>query len=86
MKIFTPKNFYTPEQVGGQMSANYIAIARGSTIRQAMSELVRQAGENDNIATLYGVEKDGTVHGAGALKTLILAREHDSLEQITRTD
>ena len=59
MKIFTPKNFYTPEQVGGQMSANYIAIARGSTIRQAMSELVRQAGENDNIATLYVVDDNG---------------------------
>ena len=86
MKIFTPKNFYTPEQVGGQMSANYIAIARGSTIRQAMSELVRQAGENDNIATLYVVEKDGTFHGAVDLKDLILAREHDSLEAITRTD
>ena len=86
MKIFTPKNFYTPEQVGGQMSANYIAIARGSTIRQAMSELVRQAGENDNIATLYVVEKDGTFHGAVDLKDLILAREHDALEAITRTD
>lgn len=86
MKIFTPKNFYTPEQVGGQMSANYIAIAKGSTIRQAMSELVRQAGENDNISTLYVVEKDGAFYGAVDLKDLILAREHDSLEEITRTD
>ena len=27
------------------------------TIRQAMSELVKQAGENDNISTLYVVDQ-----------------------------
>ncbi len=35
------------------MTTNYISIKNDMTIRQAMSELVKQAGENDNISTLY---------------------------------
>ena len=33
------------------MTTNYISIKNDMTIRQAMSELVKQAGENDNIST-----------------------------------
>mgnify|MGYP000724272350 FL=1 len=40
------------------MTTNYICIRRGMTIRQAMSELVKQAGENDNISTLYVVDEN----------------------------
>ena len=36
------------------------AIARESSIREAMKSLVRQAAENDNISTLYVLNEDGT--------------------------
>ena len=40
-----------------------------------MSQLVRQAGENDNIMTIYVVDPDECFAGAIDLKDLITARE-----------
>lgn len=45
------------------------------TIREAMHELVRQAGENDNISTIYVVNDKGCFCGAIDLKDLIVARK-----------
>lgn len=64
------------------MTNNFIAIQRGLSIRGAMSELVRQAGRHDNIATLYVLDEDGHYAGAIDLKDLIIARESDSLEEL----
>ncbi|MCQ2431342.1 MAG: magnesium transporter, partial [Clostridia bacterium] len=55
---------------------------KGLTIRQAMHELVVQAGENDNISTLYVTEENGKFYGSIRLKDLIIAREHDDLETL----
>ncbi len=50
-----------------------------------MSELVRQAGEHDNISTLYVVDECGVFSGAIDLKDLIIAREGENrLEDIIR--
>ena len=54
------------------------------TIKQAMSELVKQAGENDNIMTIYVVDEKGVFAGAIDLKDLIIARENDPLSGIIR--
>lgn len=55
-----------------------------AAIRGAMSELVRQAGEHDNISTLYVVDKNNAFAGAIDLKDLIIARENDRLEDVIR--
>ena len=47
-----------------------------------MHELVQQAGEKDNISTLYVVDDEGRFCGAIDLKDLIIAREHDELDDI----
>ena len=47
-----------------------------------MSQLVRQAGENDNIMTIYVVDSDECFAGAIDLKDLITAREGMNLESI----
>ena len=49
-----------------------------------MNELVRQAGEHDNISTLYVVDGSGVFAGAIDLKDLIIARENDPLSGIIR--
>ena len=49
---------YNEDEIGSCMTTNYICIRRDMTIRQAMSELVKQAGENDNISTLYVVDEN----------------------------
>lgn len=68
-------NLYDDDEVGSLMTTNYICIKQNLTIRQAMHELVRQAGENDNIITIYAVDDQGCFCGAIDLKDLIIARE-----------
>ena len=73
---------YEDDEIGSLMTTNYVSIKKGLTVKQAMRELICQAGENDNINTLYVCDDDGVFHGAIALKDLITAREHDELEDI----
>ena len=76
---------YEEDEMGSRMTTNYIAIRRGIDIRQAMRELVSQAGENDNIGTVYVLDESDKYYGAIDLKDLIVARENDTLESIINT-
>ena len=76
---------YNEDEIGSCMTTNYICIRKDMTIRQAMSELVKQAGENDNISTLYVVDENEHFYGAIDLKDLIVARADDSLEKRVAT-
>ena len=73
---------FDEDEIGSRMTTNYISIKNDMTIRQAMSELVKQAGENDNISTLYVVDKNEHFYGAIDLKDLIIARAEESLESL----
>lgn len=73
---------YDEKEIGSYMTTNYVCIQEGLSVRQAMSELVRQAGVHDNIMTMYVVDADGCFAGAIDLKKLILARENDDLGDI----
>ena len=73
---------YDEDEIGSCRTTNDICIRKDMTIRQAMSELVKQAGENDNISTLYVVDENERFYGAIDLKDLIVARADDSLEKL----
>lgn len=73
---------YDEKEIGSYMTTNYVCIQEGLSVRQAMSELVRQAGVHDNIMTMYVVDADGCFAGAIDLKKLILARENNDLGDI----
>lgn len=75
---------FDDDEIGSRMSTNYIEIPDTATIKGAMSELIRQAPENDNMSMLYVVDEDGTFCGAIDLKDLIIARENTALSDITR--
>ena len=75
---------FDEDEIGSRMSTNYIEIPENVSIKGAMSELIRQAPENDNMSTLYVVDADGTFCGAIDLKDLIIAREGTALSDITR--
>ncbi len=75
-------NSYEEDEIGSLITTNYICIKRGLTIRQAMHELVVQAGDNDNISTIYVLNEDETYCGAIDLKDLIVARENDELDAL----
>lgn len=76
---------FDEDEIGSKMTTNYISIHTGSGIRQAMRSLIQQAAENDNISIIYVVDEDETLVGAIDLKDLIIARESDDLESITKT-
>lgn len=73
---------YEDDEIGSCMTNNYICIPDTLSIREAMSTLVRQAGEHDNISTIYTTDINGQFSGAIDLKDLIIARENDSLSNI----
>ena len=76
---------YDDDEIGSRMTNNFIVIHNTLSIRMAMHELVRQAGENDNISTVYVIDQKDTFYGAIDLKDLIIARENDPLEDIIST-
>ena len=76
---------FDEDEIGSRMTTNYVAIRNGIGVRQAMRELINQAAENDNIATIYVVDEDETLSGAIDLKDLIIAREGSDLDAIIRT-
>lgn len=75
-------NSYDEDEMGSLITTNYICIKQNLTIRQAMHELVQQAGENDNITTIYVVDDRGCFCGAIDLKDLIVARENVELDTL----
>ncbi len=73
---------YDEDEIGSYMTTNFILIHNDLTIREAMRELVSQAGENDNISTIYVVDRQEHYYGAIELQELIIAREHMELEDL----
>lgn len=73
---------YDEDEIGSLITTNYIYIRNNLTIRQAMHELIKQAGENDNITTIYVVDENDCFCGAIDLKDLIIARENTKLDSI----
>ena len=76
---------YSEDEIGSVMSKDYIEIESSMTIREAMRELVKQAGENDNVLTIYVVDEEGRYFGAIELQDLITARENTPLSDIIET-
>lgn len=73
---------YDDDEIGSLITTNYICIRRSLTIRQAMHELIQQAGDNDNISTIYVVDERKRFCGAINLKDLIIARNNVPLDSI----
>ena len=76
---------YDEDEIGSQMTTNFILIDRQLTVKQAMRALIAQAEENDNISTIYVSGENGVFCGAMDLKDLISARENTSLETLIST-
>ena len=68
--------------IGSVMSSNMIKIPEGITVPEAMTELINQAAENDNVSTLYVVNEQNVFVGAIDLNDLIIAREDTLLSTI----
>lgn len=76
---------YDEDQIGSRMTTNFVAFNKNFSVKQAMRTVIKEAGENDNISTLYALNDDGTFFGAVDLSDLIRAREGTPLEPIITT-
>ena len=63
---------YDDDEIGSEMTTNYIVISKNLSIKEARHELISQAGENDN----------NCFFGAIDLKDLIVARNYQNLDDI----
>lgn len=73
---------YEDDEIGSEMTTNYIVVKKNLTIKEATHQLITQAGENDNINTIYVVNDKDSFYGAIDLKDLIVAREYQSLDEL----
>ena len=76
---------FDEDEIGSRMTTNCIIIRENLNVKQAMHELVEQAGRNDNISTLFVVDDYGAFYGAIDLKELIIARGDSPLEDLIIT-
>lgn len=76
---------FDEEEIGSKMTTNYIVIPATATVKQAMSLLVSQASENDNISTLFVINEANEFYGAIDLKELIIARKETELNSLIMT-
>lgn len=76
---------FDENEIGSRMSSNFIRISNDKTVKGAMSSLIEQAKDNDNITTLFVTDKNGLFYGAIDLTDLIIARQDKPLEEIIST-
>ncbi len=76
---------YDEDEIGSRMTTNYVVIKNTCDIRSAMKELIKQAGENDNIMTIYVTDENDAFYGAIDLKDLIVARDTADLSDLIIT-
>ena len=76
---------FDDDEIGSKMTTNYISVRDNLTVKQAMSALIEQAAENDNISTLFVRDKDDVFCGAIDLKELIIARPETDFHSLIMT-
>ena len=78
-------NTFDDEEIGSRMTTNCIIINNHLSIKGAMSSLVSQAAQNDNISTIFVVNDNQEFYGAIDLKDLIIARQDHPLDELVVT-
>lgn len=75
---------YEEDEIGSEMSNNYITINISDTVRQAMKKVITEAKDNDNISNIFVLNNDETFYGVIELRSLIIARDGDDLKEIIK--
>lgn len=76
---------FDKDEIGSRMTTNFIKIRSGIGIKEAMTQLVSQAADNDNVSTIYVIDENSEFYGAIDLKDLIIARQNTVLDDIILT-
>lgn len=76
---------FDDDEIGSKTTTNCIVIRENLSVKQAMSELIAQAKQNDNISTLFVIDENEEYYGAIDLKDLITADSSTPLEDLIVT-
>ncbi|MBQ1638519.1 MAG: magnesium transporter [Ruminococcus sp.] len=76
---------FDEDEIGSKMTTDCVVLRENLTVPEAMAELVRQAEENDNIATIFVVDEDDEFYGAMELRDLITAKKETPLDDLIVT-
>lgn len=79
---------YGEDEIGSQMSTDYIEIKKNYTIKQAMRSMRDQARETntDNLSILYVVDENDLYYGAIYIQDLFAAMADEELESIIQVN
>ncbi len=79
---------YSDDEIGSQMSTDFIEIPRYYNIKETMRSLRDQARESDtdNISLVYVVDENGLYYGAIRIQDLFAARANTNLEDIIQVN
>jgi magnesium transporter len=80
------RDLFEPDQVGSILSTDYCALRSHLTVPQAIEQVRAQAPSKDTVYYSYVVDDDGRLLGIVSLRDLILARAHQTVGQIMKTD
>ncbi len=76
---------YSEETIGSRMTTNFVTLSSDLSIKEALSSVVQQAAEHDNISSIYVLDENGVFYGEIDLKDLIIARQGTPLEDVIVT-
>ncbi len=79
---------YPPESAGGLMTTEFVSIAEGDTVEQALQSVrnVARAGRREALYTIYATDPSGRVRGVLSLRELLAAAEGTKIEELAWTD
>lgn len=79
---------YSEDEIGSQMSTDFIEIPRSCSIKDAMRSLRDQARESDtdNLSLLYVIDENNLYYGAIRIQDLFAARVNTDLDSIIRVN
>lgn len=80
------RDMFGEHQVGGILSTEYCALSADLSIVKAIEEIRRQAPSKETIYYCYVVDADGKLKGLVSLRDLMIARAHQTVGEIMRTD
>ncbi len=73
---------YEEDEIGSEMTTNFVSINEKLTVKQAMREVIKQAADNDNISTVYVTDDKNVFCGAIELRDLVIARSSTPLSNV----
>jgi CBS domain-containing protein len=76
---------YNPETAGGLMNPDFLSVAAGATVAEALSRVRASQLEPEQLSTVWGVDASGALVGAVLLAELVSAPQQTTVKSLIET-